>query len=282
MDWWKITIDDAITALSGAAIVNGCIRSDIQSLCDLYSRVPGGAILDLLATTQNIGGGEVEGYDLTINYRFPETAWGKFSFNWDTTYMANQIFDVDGDGILGEDNTRVPVIGQPFFSNEGGNTVGEFGATNLGGPTGTNSWRIRSNLSTRWEKGDIGATWNLRYFSSQEEGCQGLEDYGYGFLCTDTDRFVGVPRDVNNNGVWDGEGIDEIRATPAAQHHIGAATYHDVSLYWNAPWNAKLTVGVNNLFDKSPPLALTAFANSSDPQYDLQGRFMYFRYSQKF
>jgi iron complex outermembrane receptor protein len=83
--------------------------------------------------------------------------------------------------------------------------------------------------------------------------------------------------------VWDGEtGGDSIVATPAAENHIGATTYHDVSAYWNAPWNAKITVGVNNVFDKDPPVALNAFANSFDPQYEVPGRFYYMRYAQKF
>ena len=72
-----------------------------------------------------------------------------------------------------------------------------------------------------------------------------------------TDRVVGVPTDSNGNGVWDGEaGGDSITQIAPNEHHIGAATYHDVSAYWNAPWNAKITVGVNNVFDKNPPIAV--------------------------
>ena len=102
--------------------------------------------------------------------------------------------------------------------------------------------------------GDWGATWNVRYYSDQTENCQAFEDYGYGFLCTDTDRIIAVPTDANGNGVWDGEaGGDAFTQRDAAENHIGATTYHDVSVYWNAPWNAKVTVGVNNMFDKDPP-----------------------------
>ena len=52
--------------------------------------------------------------------------------------------------------------------------------------------------------GDWGATWNVRYYSSQNENCQALEDYGFGYLCTDPDRIIAVPSDTNGNGVWDG------------------------------------------------------------------------------
>jgi iron complex outermembrane receptor protein len=50
---------------------------------------------------------------MTIGYRLPETAWGKFSFTWDTTYLAQNEFDLDGDGIFNERITDVPGIGQP-------------------------------------------------------------------------------------------------------------------------------------------------------------------------
>lgn len=141
---------------------------------------------------------------------------------------------------------RVPAMGERLDFNEGGNLVGE-----ADGPTFTNNWRIRSNVSANWEKGDLGATWNVRYCSSQEETCQAFEDYGYGFICTDTDRTIAVPVDANNSGVWDGEaGGDAFDQRDAAESHIASTTYHDVSVYLNVPWNAKVAVGVNNVFDR--------------------------------
>ena len=280
LDWWNIKLDDAITTLGGTSIIQQCIDSGgTGPTCALYTRSSDGNIATLLNTTTNIGGQEVEGYDLTVGYRLPETPWGKFSFTWDTTYLAKQEFDIDGDGVLGEDAQLDPGVGNPFFFNEGGNTVAEYAQN-------SNSWRIRSNLATRWEKGDVGATWNVRYYSSQDETCQSLEDYGYGHLCTVTDRFTSTPTDnpLAPNGVWDGDGVngDFLDHQQSSEHHIGGTTYHDASVYWNAPWNAKITVGVNNVFDKNPPIALNSFANSFDPQYEIPGRFMYFRYSQKF
>jgi iron complex outermembrane receptor protein len=83
--------------------------------------------------------------------------------------------------------------------------------------------------------------------------------------------------------VWDGPtGGDTLAPVNAARNHIGGTTYHDVSAYWNAPWNAKITIGVNNVFDKDPPVAHSAFANSFDPQYEVPGQFYYLKYSQKF
>ena len=275
LDWWNIKLEDAITTIGGTAIIQQCVDSGgTGPSCALYTRNPGGAINTLLNTTVNIGGQEVEGYDLTVNYRLPETAWGKFGFTWDTTYLAKSLQDIDGDGKYGEDRQLEPKIGQPLNFNEGGNLVGDYAQNN-------NRWRIRSNLAVRWEKGDFGASWNMRYYSSQMETCSAqFEALG---KCTDTTRFIGVPSDFNRNGVWDGvAGGDRINVVKESQHRIGGTTYHDASVYFNAPWNARITVGVNNLFDKNPPVVLNSFANSFDPQYEVPGRFVYFRYAQKF
>ena len=109
LDWWKIKIEDAITTIGGEDIIQQCLDSGGASpTCSLYSRQTGGEILNLLNTTTNIGGTKVEGYDLTVGYRFPETSWGKFSFTWDTTYLAEFLNDDDGDGRFGEDELDVP------------------------------------------------------------------------------------------------------------------------------------------------------------------------------
>ncbi len=280
LTWWNIKIENAITTIGGAGIIQQCLDSGgTGATCALYTRNNTGNIQTLLNTTTNIGGQEVEGYDLTVGYKLPEYSFGKISFVWDTSYLSSNEQDIDGDGTFGEDELKVPGIGQPLFFNEGGNLVGEYD-----GPNNVNEWRIRSNLSTRWEKGDLGATWNVRYFSGQDEPCQAFEDYGYGFICNGEEgRTVAIPTDTNANGVWDGTaGGDTFTQRASRENHIGTRFYHDVSGYWNAPWNATITIGVNNVLDKNPPTANTAFANSFDPAYELPGRFYYFRYSQKF
>ncbi|KRD30223.1 TonB-dependent receptor [Lysobacter sp. Root916] len=278
LDWWKIDIDNALVAPTGQFILDECIVGNVQRFCN-YTRAPGGAISNLLSQPTNIGGLRTQGYDLTVNYKLPETRWGRFSFNWDSSYVAKAEVDFDDDGVFGERLEGVPRIGQRIEDwpiDEAANEPGEY-------ITGSNSWRIRSNLMVRWEKGDFGATWNLRYFSHQDERCQVLVDNGFNDLCSDPDRMISVPVDLNNNGVWDGPaGGDALQAVAEAENKIGATTYHDASVYWNTPWNSKVTIGVNNVFDKNPPFSAQAFANSFDSAYEVPGRFIYFRYTQKF
>jgi len=255
LDWWKIELTDAIVLQTAQAILDGCYRAGIAANCALIGRAPTGQVLNLLAVPNNIGTALNEGYDMTVGYRLPETAWGKFSLVWDTTYFAKSTADLDGDGVV----TNDPVQG------EGGNNVGKY----FGGAF-VNNWRIRSNLSLRWEKGDYGATLFTRYFSGQDEICVGTPNVPAGqraLLCSDPDRITDL----------DGTG-------PAARplNRIPSVVYNDVSFYWKTPWNAKLTLGVNNVLDKDPPVMITAFANSFDPQYEIPGRFFYMQYNQKF
>lgn len=246
LDWWKIELSDTISNFSGQQILNDCYREGNAQACSLITRGGGGFITDLLSAGLNIGSVDVEGYDMTVGYRLPETAWGKFSFVWDTTYLANFEQDLDGDGVVTDD----PLVG------EGGNQVGEYTDRN-------NNWRIRSNLAARWEMGDWGATWNARYYSGQDELCTGVVSASQiPIICSDPTRRTALG--------------------PRAENHIPSVTYHDLSAYWNAPWNAKIAIGVNNVFDKDPPFSATTFANSFDPQYEIPGRFFYMRYTQKF
>ncbi len=211
LDWWQIELTDAITTFSGQAILDECIRNNQPQFCSLYTRNPGGTVNTLLSSGVNASRIDVEGYDMTMNYRLPDTAWGNFSFVWDSTYLAR--YEIDQD-----DN----------------NLVGEYGDT-------SNYWRVRSNLMTRWEMGDWGATWASRYYSRQDEDCQFMVDYGFDGFCSDENRFID---DVDGNPVQ------------AAQNKLGGTTYHDVSVYWNAPWNARVTLGVNNIGDKDPPISV--------------------------
>ena len=237
LDWWSIQLSNTVTAFTAQAILDACIYEDNAQACSLYTRKPDGSIARLLSASINIGSTDVEGYDLTMNYRLRDQPWGRLSFSWDSTYMARFENNGDGDNLVGDYASRL------------------------------NYWRIRSNLLARWERGDWGATWSTRFYSRQDEDCRALVANGFASLCSDPDRIVD-----NEDGV----------PQAAAQNRIGGAAFHDASIYVKTPWNARVTLGVNNIGDKHPPVAYSTFANSFDPQYDLPGRFLYLQYNQKF
>ncbi len=262
LDWWNIKIENTIFLQTGQDVLNSCYLNNNAESCALITRTPTGQIQDLVAVTQNIGTMDAEGWDLTLGYRVPEQSWGTLSFTWDTTYYSHLYVDENGDGVYSEDQ----------LNGESGNQVGEYF-----GSTFTNNWRIRSNLQVRWELADWGASWFVRYFSPQDELCVGSPNVPAAQrarLCSDPTRVTNLDGD-DPNRTPDGPAL-------RPENRIPSAVYNDVSVYWKAPWNAKVTLGVNNLFDRDPPVAITAFANSFDPAYDIPGRFMYLQYSQKF
>lgn len=57
-------------------------------------------------------------------------------------------------------------------------------------------------------------------------------------------------------------------------------TTHDVQVNWDAPWNGRITVGVDNLADKDPVLDLGEDRGFNFDLYDGYGRIVYLRYKQ--
>ncbi|MCF5928849.1 TonB-dependent receptor, partial [Xanthomonas perforans] len=183
----------------------------------------------------NLASYKVEGWDLAINYRLPETAFGQFTISWDSTYLSSWETKATADS--------EPEQFQGRYLNQ------------------DPYWRIRSNLYVDWSLGDFGINWGLRYKSGMAEACPLSAALAQAY-CSDPNR-------VTADG-----------ASP--RNHIGATTYHDIQVRYNTPWNATVSVGLNNAFDKDPPVAYSTSANRFDPQYDLPGRYMYMQYRQRF
>jgi len=74
--------------------------------------------------------------------------------------------------------------------------------------------------------------------------------------------------------------------TAASLHKLGGTTYHDAQVSWNNAFAAdgmKLSIGLNNVFAKDPPICLTCSLNGYDAAtYDLPGRFWYISMDYKF
>ena len=63
----------------------------------------------------------------------------------------------------------------------------------------------------------------------------------------------------------------------------GSVTFNDVQMRIQAPWNATIALGANNVFDRYGPVMYSQ-PNSNfvyDGAFDI-GRFWYFKYTQRF
>jgi len=174
LDWWNIKIEGAIYAQDAQEMLDSCYKAGISAVCDLITRDATGQISNMLAVPNNVATMEVEGWDLTVGYRMPETRFGSFNVVWDSTYTSNYS------------------VSDPL--NPGANRVGQYRSRD-------NYWRIRSNLLLGWQLGDFGATAMVRYYSPQTEKCTGSNFTGGNFalLCSDKDRIgLGGKRDPRN------------------------------------------------------------------------------------
>ena len=123
---------------------------------------------------------------------------------------------------------------------------------------------FQSNLDLSWDYSIFGANWTVRYIDSVNEDCG--EDFQGTGLCSN-----------DNSAIANADSFNTLSST----------VYHDAKLTWRTPLineGLTLNLGVNNLFDRDPPICLTCSLNGYDAStYDPPGsRFAYARASVKF
>jgi len=117
--------------------------------------------------------------------------------------------------------------------------------------------RIRGRLFANWDLGDWSASWRIRWTG---------------------------PFDVGNEDVRQGTSGDA--ALPGVELHYGSYFNHSVNVGYALPSiNSRIEVGVDNVFDKQPPLLYqnnVLNANTDPSTFDTIGRFYWARYTVKF
>ncbi|MGE4458862.1 MAG: TonB-dependent receptor [Stenotrophomonas sp.] len=232
LDWWKVRIDDTVVSDSPNAIMNDCYVNLIESRCAMFKRDPAQSniVSELTYGRRNAGYYLTEGFDFDANYAL-DTDWGRFSAKWATTYVSK--FEIKSTNDAGTKPSQVNGFEEYF--------------------------RIRSNLSLGWNKGDWSASYGIRYYSSTKEDCTP----GYG--CSDPNYFSPTANKV------------------LPQNRLGATTFHDVQVSWQAPWNARIAIGANNVFNRVGPIMYSQAASNFSYYGGFDtGRFLYLKYNQKF
>ncbi len=127
------------------------------------------------------------------------------------------------------------------------------------------TFRVKSNTSLDWNMGNWSATFTARFYSSQKNRCFSL-------------TLPGECSDPTAKTSW---GTGYTRAKEM--------WYGDLSIGYALPWNAKLLLGANNIFDKKPVINYSAgsatggnsSSSSVSPELPID-RFVYVRYNQAF
>jgi iron complex outermembrane recepter protein len=256
VDWYRIKITNAISSVGGGFILDQCYNraTPNAAACALITRDAAGNITDLIAAGLNIGGEKTEGVDLNFGYKLPEFDFGKFKARVDTSYVSK--YDSQNLGAT----TFASLVGNYFDRN--------------------GYYRIKSNAAIDWSLGEWNASWRMRFISGLDESCSKVVNVTNNLgNPTLADALCG---NVYRNGETNARPDTNAFAGIGSEHHIGSVTYHDLRVGYDAPWDATVSVGVNNAFKKDPPISYATFANSYDPAYDTPGRFWYVQYNQKF
>jgi len=147
LDWWDIAINNRIVTNTTPYVLGQCYIQGVQSFCSAITRDSGtGQVVALSRGNANRGFMETSGYDLSLNYKFPVTAWGQFNLRSESTYLSS----------FRERGTA---------DAEWQNYAGDYGYE-----------RFKSNVNVDWSKGDWGVTFGTRYYSAVKTNCWDTDD----------------------------------------------------------------------------------------------------------
>ena len=237
-DLFRILLNDLIIAQVGEAqtILTQCFNTQ-GPICGNIFRSTDGSIKFVIESGFNSGNLVDQGLDVGAHYRLPTTAWGNFRVGVDGTYI--QKYDIDQGG---------------FTQHLAGHFDKTFG----------NYARVRALATLDWNLGPWNANWTTRYI--------GRITVGYANQCLGPSAADGDSPDGTgacDNYIGQDNGF--------AVQHFGAVTYQNASLgYTIEPINTFLQIGVDNIFDKQPPILYqnnVLNSNTDVNTYDTVGRF---------
>jgi iron complex outermembrane recepter protein len=252
LDWWKVEITNRLIASRGAGtILIQCYRDADPVACARITRnATTGEITSLLATNENAGAQDIRGVDFGVGYRLPEFDIGNFALKLDATYYI-------------QNNTTNlafnPTTPFNYFTNNPENqNVGFGGATP----------RMRAVGDVNWALNSWSVNWRPRYQHRAVTTCAQIYRTNNPGLCA-----------APNNTFINVAGANQL----LARDKVGATTYHDFSVAYRTEWDSTVRVGVNNAFDKDPPVFRDGTTNSYDSvTYDIPGSYWFINYTQKF
>ncbi len=237
LDYFDITLDDAIAQLGGGAqnTLNLCyftVQDAASDFCQAVHRNPAtGSItvpysLDVLQA--NIGGLETSGYDLQGRYGF-DVGWGG---------EGGSNFDISTAWTFTDEFTVTPMQATPQNTNE---CVGSYGAT-CGEPIP----ELKGVTRITWNTGPFGVSLRHRFIDS-----------------VTTDRFVLPQR----------RGATPPAKETLTNPTLDSQNYLDLSFTFDFGDKAEFFATVNNVLDSDPPVIVGqgGYGNTYPATYDYAG-----------
>lgn len=243
-DYYHIVVDNAVTQLDTGQVLRGCYEGGNQSLCQRIVRNPNGSLKTMRNSPVNLGSITTAGIDYSLSYQFPATSFGDFKLSIRGTNVREYKAVFPGLAAGGEPEVE-RYLGKQHSTLEPLSAVPH----------------NKTNLNVYWTYGNWSANYTLRYISD--------------FIGDCTDRFDGTELSLTNLGICS---YPDYENNAQSKYHFGAVAYHDIAVsYFFPSAGTKVSLGVNNLFAKTPPGLGGTYGAYDTAVYDFPDRFVYFR-----
>jgi len=259
VDVWHLYLNDIITTVGAQSVLNLCSAGQTV-YCQFIHRFDSGPnqgqlTSSFLQPTGNLGTVSTGGIDFSGNYKLPEFSFGKFNVGLNATYLKYY------------NQQTAPGTSSNTTYNDAGHFL-SFGSAEEAACPGAGTclfprWRAQGFVD--WQAGNWSAEWRMRYIG----------------------RFQMGSKSPSQDTFPDGTCYYGSYCTLKGQvYKYGATVYNDISFGYNIePINTRIDFGVNNAFDKQPPMLFannTLNANTDPSDFDLMGRYFWARVTVKF
>ena len=85
--YYNIRVNNAIQAKDAQTLLDRCADTLDPAFCSVQSRNGAGYVAFLDDTLENLGRVKTSGFDFTLNWVGPDTAWGRPGASWQNTYV---------------------------------------------------------------------------------------------------------------------------------------------------------------------------------------------------
>jgi outer membrane receptor protein involved in Fe transport len=253
IDFWRVNLNNTITQVGLQSLLNLCANGSTV-YCQYIQRdsstgVNAGQLLQsTVEPVGNIGSLNTAGIDWAANYKLPQFSFGQINIGVNATYLKYY------------DQSTAPAAEGGITYKNAGHLLANGSSAAAACPDAVGvclfpRWRGQGFVD--WQAGGWSAQWRMRYIGRFQNGGP-----------------AGSAQDSSPNGV------------SGTILKYGATVYNDVSIGYNlAPINTRLDFGVNNVFDKQPPMLYannSLNANTDPSDFDLMGRYWWARVTVKF
>ncbi|MDN5864405.1 MAG: TonB-dependent receptor [Gammaproteobacteria bacterium] len=243
-DYYKIEIVNAVSDIGAQALLDGCYLETVSSYCAPIVR-ENGIIQVITATRFNAGSLHTNGWDVGIHYVMPATPIGVFTADFSANFTK----------FLIECDVLETPAGIASRCTDSAGEIHVFRRSVAAVP------KRRMVLRLGWNYGNWAANWNMSLIGPMYERCSDSLA-----VTASTPPWSWCSNNAGNT------------------NRLGTTVYNDVQAsYTVAAWDTTFTLGVNNVLDRDPPVAMTYSPGMFLPvYYRIPGRFVYGRVSVRF